>query len=213
MFPPRALLQADRGFDGGGGLGATLDFHHGLLELVRADAWMGGCRVRNGASGEANAAKERPPLCRVGRSDEPACSRWNRCVHPHFRLPRSEVCTPRSVAIHFEVTLVQPSLRTITNKAGNSSSILSRLVNRIANRLCLTLDLRTNVREWQARRRGEQPVVKVTLHSNRRGIPPRGAGVVGRVLPVFSLLAPPSGRPRLWFSGVSVPRGTFTTGC
>jgi len=42
---------------------------------------------------------------------------------PRFRLPLTEACTPRSVAIRlWDETSAQTSLRTITHKAGNSNS-------------------------------------------------------------------------------------------
>ena len=53
-----------------------------------------------------------------------------------------------------------------------------------------------------------QPVVKVPLHSTADASP-LTALLVGRILPVFSLLA--SGGAGA--STVSMRRGTFTTGC
>ena len=49
---------------------------------------------------------------------------------PRFRLPLTEACTPRSVAIHLGETLAQTSLRTITSKAGNSNSCGRSYCNR-----------------------------------------------------------------------------------
>src|SRR6476661_8850913 len=57
------------------------------------------------------------PLCRVGRSMnlrkqvEPLCK-------PSFRLPRTEACTPRGVAILLDETLAQTSLPPSRAKQG-----------------------------------------------------------------------------------------------
>src|SRR3954471_24470142 len=63
------------------------------------------------------------PLCRVGRSDEPAPSRWNRCTSDAsgFLLQRHAHHTASRFS--YGETLAQASLRTITRKAGNSNSV------------------------------------------------------------------------------------------
>src|SRR4051812_30674210 len=63
------------------------------------------------------------PLCRVGRSDEPAQSRWNRCTSDAsgFLLQRHAHHTASRFS--YGETLAQTSLRTITRKAGNSNSV------------------------------------------------------------------------------------------
>src|SRR3954471_24110663 len=63
------------------------------------------------------------PLCRVGRSDEPAPSRWNRCTSDAsgFLLQRHAHHTASRFS--YGETLAQTSLRTITRKAGNSNSV------------------------------------------------------------------------------------------
>src|SRR3982750_3970763 len=63
------------------------------------------------------------PLCRVGRSDEPAQSRWNRCTSDAsgFLLQRHAHHTASRFS--YGETLAQTSLRAITSKAGNSNSV------------------------------------------------------------------------------------------
>ena len=53
------------------------------------------------------------PHCRVGRSNEPAKSRWSRSRSNQLRfaLPRAEACAPRSVAAHWDIALAQTILR------------------------------------------------------------------------------------------------------
>ena len=57
----------------------------------------------------ARGGRRKAPRCRVGRSDEPAQSRWSRseCNQSRFRLPRAEACTPRHIAAHLGKALVQ----------------------------------------------------------------------------------------------------------
>ena len=42
---------------------------------------------------------------------------------PRFRLPRTEACTPRGLAIRLGLTLAQTSLRTITRTAGACANL------------------------------------------------------------------------------------------
>jgi hypothetical protein len=69
-------------------------------------------------------------------------SRWNRCHRPRFRLPRSEACTTRGVAIRLWVkrwlkrasehqvcfTLVSKgSCRVVVRRSPVASNVLSRI--------------------------------------------------------------------------------------
>ena len=82
--------------------------------------------------------------------------RWNRWVHLRFRLPRSEACTPRSVAIRFRVTLAQPHPR--SHHVQSREINLHRQPRRISRQRANSesgrrrRDLRTNGRGWQAER-------------------------------------------------------------
>ncbi len=85
-------------------------------------AWLAGGIAPRSCGDWGRGTREKPRFCRVGRSNEPAINRWNRCDSRASGFLATEACTTRGVAVHFVVTLAQTSLRAITHKAGSSNS-------------------------------------------------------------------------------------------
>src|SRR5262245_61995642 len=63
------------------------------------------------AAGPSVAEKQRAPLCRVGRSNEPAKAGGAAVIGCASGFLETEACTTRNLAAHLGLTLAQTSLR------------------------------------------------------------------------------------------------------